>query len=236
MNSTRSLLLALLIGGIPHPDALAQGFVSGSTGAFGPLNITTNTTLELPPDGVFHCTTITIQGSRILSFRRNPLNTPVQLLATADVVINGTIDVSGRGGNNFLGGDGGPGGFNGGNPGSTAVPPGAGYGPGAGRGGVQNFSVDGAGPASFATSVNVSSTNKGSVYGNALLIPIIGGSGGGGIAGTPGVGGMGGGGAVLIASTTRIEVNGTVNANSGDVPSVWQKTPEFLWVEFSKMV
>lgn len=55
-------------------------------------------------------------------------------------------------------------------------------------------------------------TNK---YGNALISPLIGGSGGAGSSGNPGTGGGGGGGAILIAANTSITVNGSVTANGG---------------------
>ena len=46
------------------PQVNAQGFTSGSTGSDGPLNITTNTTLDLPTNGIFNYTTITVdQGA-----------------------------------------------------------------------------------------------------------------------------------------------------------------------------
>src|SRR5262245_44989910 len=97
------------------PHATGQGFTSGSDGSYGPMNIQTNTTLDLPPNGIFNCTTITIASGARLNFRRNALNTPVHLLATGDVIVNGTIDVSGGGSpGNFVGGPSGPGGFDGG--------------------------------------------------------------------------------------------------------------------------
>lgn len=192
--------LLLTLGGVI--TASAQGFNSGSTGAYGPLNITTNTTLALPPDGVFHCTTLTIANGATLRFTPNERNTPVRLLATGDVIIAGTIDVSASNGSALQGGVGGPGGFAGGNPGRLNLPPSSGAGPGGGptnidlsiRHGVFASRPDNA-PADFAQP-----------YGNTLLIPLIGGSGGGG---SPGSGGGGGGGAILIASSTLIHVQNT---------------------------
>ena len=70
------------------------------------MNITTNTTLALPTNGIFNCTTITIASGATLKFNPNALNTPVYLLATNDVTINGTIDVSGSLGTALLGGAG----------------------------------------------------------------------------------------------------------------------------------
>ncbi len=205
-----TLMLALV--GVSATGQAA--FTSGSDGSYGAINVTADTTLDVPPNGIFNCTTITVTAGRTLRFRRNALNTPVYLLATGNVTVSGNISLTGVGGNNVIGGAGGPGGFDGGSPGSVSVPPGAGYGPGSGRGGNGNVNADGAGAGSFATvSTTGNSANKGGVYGNALLIPIIGGSGGGGTAGTPGVGGGGGGGAIVVSSTTRIDLTGRIDAD-----------------------
>ena len=194
----------------------AQNFTSGSDGSYGPLNITTDTTLDVPANGIFNCTTINVVVNKTLKFRRNDANTPVYLLATGDVSVSGRIDVSGGPGNNVVGGTAGPGGFDGGSPGSVSVPPGSGYGPGAGHGGTSGIDAPGAGGGAFGTvGQGGGSTNKGTVYVNALLIPLVGGSGGGGTAGTPGNGGGGGGGAILVASTTRIDISGSIYANAG---------------------
>jgi len=207
-------LLGLSLAG----HASAQAFNSGSDGSYGPMNITSNTILILPTNGIFHCTTITVAGGATLTFARNPLNTPVYLLATGDVVIAGTIDVSGRSSAQALAGEGGPGGFDGGFPGAaSAEQPGDGYGPGGGRGGDPSlFSPDRAWAGSFGTVGQVSSQV---LYGNPLLMPLIGGSGGGGQKGNPGFGGGGGGGAILIASSTVIEQGGQISANGGRAPN-----------------
>src|SRR2546421_12242174 len=134
-------VLCLLIGSLTAARSPAAAFSSGSDGSYGPLNITSNTTLDLGSNGIFNCTTITVGSGATLTFNRNPLNTPVYLLATSNVVIDGSIDVSGKVGSNIpaFRGEGGPGGFDGGNPGlGPDVPPGAGYGPGGGKGGTDN--------------------------------------------------------------------------------------------------
>jgi hypothetical protein len=184
--------------------ARAQNFDCGSDGSYGPLNVTSNTTLTLPADGIFKCTTIFIGTNATLTFTRNALNTPVYLLATGNVTVNGTIDVSGSPGAAISGGSGGPGGFDGGNPGGGINVAAAGFGPGAGQ-------PNGAG--GYATSYSAVPPN-GPTYGSVLLIPLVGGSGGGGINLK---GGAGGGGAVLLASNIRIDVNatGTISANGG---------------------
>src|SRR5881396_1143744 len=127
--------LCLLIG---SSETQAQ-FSSGSTGADGALNVTSNTTLDLPPDGIFNFTTITVDSGATLRFNRNPLNTPVYLLAKGDVVIDGTIDVSGGNRSDYPAspsgaspGMGGPGGFDGGFAESQGIYAGDGQGPGGG--------------------------------------------------------------------------------------------------------
>ncbi len=191
----------------------AQPFHSGSDGSYGPLNITTNTTLNLPANGIFKCTTISIASGATLSFNRNALNTPVYLLATGTVSIAGTINVAGANGTAVIGGAGGPGGFDGGNPGPGSNTAGAGIGPGGGGPGANGTGVNSAGPGSYGSLSSQGSTNRGSIYGSPLLVPLLGGSGAGGA--DAGLGGGGGGGAILIASDIRIDVTGTINAASG---------------------
>jgi len=220
MRIPRTALL-LLLGGVLPWASFAQGFSSGSTGADGALDVTTDTTLDLPPSGIFNFTTINVAAGATLRFNRNALNTPAYLLATGDITITGTINVSGANGtaNPPVGGAGGPGGFDGGMPGFINVTPGAGYGPGAGRGGGGwDSGAANAGSAAYAGNATGRSTNHGSPYGSPLLVPILGGSGGGGCAGSPGIGGGGGGGAILLASNTRIVLTGSVQATGAASP------------------
>jgi len=215
-QSTRLwLFLAILFAALA--PASAQPFQSGSNGSYGAINTGGSTvTLDMPPDGIFHCTTINVGSGGRLQFRRNALNTPVYLLATGDVTITGIIDVSGARGSATAAGSGGPGGFDGGAPGAVGLPGGDGQGPGGGKAGGSTDRADGAGPASYGTvSTTGPAAKRGAVYGNPLLFPIVGGSGGGGASGNPGWGGGGGGGAIVIASTTRITVNGTIRAVGG---------------------
>lgn len=211
-----TLRMLVLVGGLwstcAYPAAVL--FDSGSDGSRGPLNVTTNTTLTLPADGIFKYTTITIGAGATLTFSRNPLNTPVYLLATGDVNINGAIDLGGSSAViPFVGGLGGPGGFDGGPGGTTfngsTFPGGPGMGPG---GGGPALSADRAAGGSYLTvGVSVFGATTSPTYGTPLLIPLIGGSGGGGASpsstGLYGGGGGGGGGAILIASNTRITLS-----------------------------
>ena len=75
--------------------ASAQPFTSGSNGSYGPITVAADTTLEVPADGIFHCTTITINVGRTLTFRRNAANTPVYLLAQGNVSISGRMSLQG---------------------------------------------------------------------------------------------------------------------------------------------
>jgi hypothetical protein len=124
----------------------AQTFNSGSTGADGAFSLTTNTTLALPATGLFNFTTVTIPSGVTVRFTRNAANTAVRFLATGNVSIAGTIDISATSGGNVVGGTflgsnagtGGPGGFDGGN-GANGVASntgGTGLGPGGGGAGT----------------------------------------------------------------------------------------------------
>jgi hypothetical protein len=93
-HSLIAAVLALLTG-----YGMAADFSSGSNGSYGPMVITDPnvTMIDLPPDGILHCTTIHVAAGSTLRFRRNSANTPVYLLATGDVTIDGAIDVSAAG-------------------------------------------------------------------------------------------------------------------------------------------
>jgi hypothetical protein len=210
---------ALFAGILLATPLAAQNFDNGSTGALGDVVIDADTTVPLPPDGILHYRSLRVNAGRTLRFARNEHNTPVYVLSQGDVVIAGTIDVSGEQApdNSPSGGEGGPGGFDGGKRGFAEMPPGAGYGPGAGKGGSESSnSPGGPGSGSYGSmGHDFGNTNRGSIYGSKLLIPLVGGSGGGGSAGTPGRGGGGGGGAILISSNTRLELTGRVLARGG---------------------
>src|SRR5438445_46759 len=155
MRTSTALVVASVVLA-SHP-AHAQ-FNSGSTGADGALNPSAHLTLTLPASGVFNFTTVNIPGGVILRFTRNAANTPVTILAQGDVIIAGTMDVSGSaGGTGSLtgtllgpnGGAGGPGGFDGGTGanGVISTTGGAGLGPGGGSGGANSGSSGGGGGA-----------------------------------------------------------------------------------------
>ncbi len=238
----RAIAVALAVGACFAPGA-ASAFTSGSTGADGAFTPTVNTNLTLPPSGIFNFTSVTIPSGVTVKFLRNATSTPVVILATGDVMIAGTIDVSGgsspgvgSGGDGVTGDDGapglgGPGGFDGGRGGLTQGTRrgGDGLGPGSGTGGQLTADCNG-NPTSGSGSGGGFGTAGGpgggclipfpggATYGTTQVLPLIGGSGGGGGAGSPsfaGSGGGGGGGAILIAASGTVSVTGPINANGG---------------------
>src|SRR5258706_10061922 len=93
MNTSIKAIATFVFGACFAPAASA--FVSGSTGADGAFNPAVNTTVTLPPSGIFNFTSVNIPVGVTVAFRRNTANTPVVILATGDVVIGGLLDVSG---------------------------------------------------------------------------------------------------------------------------------------------
>ncbi len=230
MRFTRIIRGLLLVAvGIPLlqiPCLFAQcSFTNGGTGvdgAFTPTNSMPNTGWSIisnnvilvtnKANGVFNFTSINISNAWVVKFTRNTLNTPVYLLATNNVIISGTIDISGGDAPpspSIAFGSGGPGGFDGGQgQGSSSSPNYEGYGLGPGT--ATNAYVYNAG---FSTFVNCNS--PGITYGTIDNQPLIGGSGGGGGTSGGNLGGAGGGGALLIASSGTIDVEGSILANGG---------------------
>ena len=223
-------LVTVLAGITP---AVAQTFTSGSTGADGALNPTTNTTLTLPASGVFNFTTVNIPSGVTVKFARNATNTPVTMLATGNVTIAGIIDIRGANGGWAIvpgsavgsnGGFGGPGGFDGGS-GATAListTGGSGLGPGGGVGspGSSSGGAGGAGYLVAGTAGKGTGAGAGGpAYGTASLLPLVGGSGGGGggaaASANTGSGGGGGGGALVLASSATITLTGQILAQGG---------------------
>lgn len=222
-----SVALAVL-GLTKNPEA--QSFSSGSDGSDGALNVPPSAgtivfnpmdvsrwgrVLDPDGDGVYHFTTITIGASTTLKLTGDRLNTPLYWLASGNVVIDGTLDLSGGAATPTLDANirrqlaiPGPGGFAGGAGGlrnNCAFAATAGEGPG---GGAPGAPCDG----------NYRNAQGGTFTGNRYLIPLIGGSGGGGPLDDGYIGGGAGGGAILIASSTSIAVNGWINAVGGSRP------------------
>ncbi len=225
------------------PSTAQAAFSSGSTGADGAFAPTANTVLQVPESGVFNFTTVNIPQNIYITFIKNSANTPVTILATGDVTIAGSIDVSGSQGASIIPGKGGPGGFDGGRGGTQGNVSGRGQGIGGGNPGTSNNSgttyEGGGGGGGFGAAGVAGTTSNaaypagagGSTYGNQSLIPLLGGSGGGAgasdITYTASSGG-GGGGAILIASSGTINAAGIISANGGNgtpYSSYWYGAP-----------
>ena len=213
--------------------ARTQNFSSGSTGADGALdfsNLAPGTIVEFNPDSfnprldpdrdnVYHFTTINVPAGVTVKLTARYLNGPVYWLATGAVQINGTLDLNGQNGQNSsaLINSGarfpsipGAGGFGGGFGAFGSALPQIGNGPG---GGLLATRGDHNGGSAGHASSSACSDVQAPAYGNAFLVPLVGGSGGAG--GHSGAGGGAGGGAILIASSISISVNGSVEAIGG---------------------
>lgn len=193
---------------------------SDSTGADGAFAPVVDTEVQLPADGVFNYTTVNIPAGVTVTFAKNALNTPVVWLASGDVTIAGTIDVSGTAsadvgsaGNGNIGDDGqpgigGPGGFDGGRGGQAPLLLGsAGQGPGGGgpakrsvdfsnSNGTVKFGCGGAGAGYGAAGNNSTTVNSSTTATQcALDAQATGGNEYGNTGIRPMIGGSGGGGA-----------------------------------------
>ena len=219
---TALLALAIL------PAGAQPSFVSGSTGADGALNITGapgtvvvfdpksyNPPLNPAGDNIFNFTTINVAAGVTLRLSGRILTGPVYFLATGAVTIAGTIDLNGEAD------------APGGQSDQSVYPayPGAGgYAGGAGgRSNSPGFAAQpGSGPGGGAAGTAAQNGQPGTFTGNTFLVPLVGGSGGGGQFLTGdlfGAGGSGGGGAILIASSTSITITGEIDANGGTMTS-----------------
>jgi hypothetical protein len=213
-------------------SAAAQTFSSGSNGSDGALTYPANSGellfepqtlgVDADGDGIFHFTTITVPSGTYLSLRADTPGLaeakPVIWLATGAVSIGGYIKLDGDNGS-FIPSSAvpGAGGFAGGACGTPQSDPRGGSGPGGG-GAAAGLAGGNAGHLEDGSPTGASPGVK---YGNAFLLPLVGGSGGGGGTGSVsdnGGGGGGGGGALLIASSVSISIDGVIQALGGSGP------------------
>ncbi len=219
--TTLRLLHALLALGLAlgAPTLFAQLTIPGADGSDGALNIpvTTNIDLSRAVTGVwdannaanagkgiydvskwavvFKYSSVNISPGATVTFSNHPSRAPVVWLVSSNVTIDGVVNLDGAYGVisvNRL--ETAPGGFRGGD----RDPSSAGYGPG---GGNQDYGQFGSGQLRS--------------YGNAQIVPLIGGSGGAARTFPTDAGG-GGGGAILVAASGTITVNqGRISARGG---------------------
>ncbi len=223
-RTTSQFCSALTLMALSAAMASAQ-FSSGSTGSDGALNFTTPGTIIFDPvalgldpagDNIFNFTTINIgTGVTVVLTAGKLRERSVVWLATGAVTIAGTLTLSGANGypagstaNLRAPSQPGPGGYAGG-VGATDSSPAE---PGAGPGGGVLCCGAGVG-GSYATA---GGDYGGPVYGNSLLVPLRGGSGGSGSTVTNGAGAGAGGGAIQIVSSTSISVTGSLLSNGGN--------------------
>lgn len=219
-------------------------FSTGSTGADGAYNPTVSGDFDpvalginSAGDNVFNFTTINIPVGVTIKLRASKLrNQAVTWLATGNVTIAGTLDLSGAAAQAIntnstatiastrIPPEPGPGGYPGGLGARASVAAESGAGPGggpAGATGAVGANAIGASASYIGSGITTYRNVTGTGYGSYLLVPLYGGSGGGGSgdSGTSyylgGTGGAGGGG-IRIASNTQISVTGTINANGGN--------------------
>ena len=220
---TRIATLVLPVAALLPSLAFALGYDSGGTGADGALAPTGNVTIAVPATGILDYTTIAIPAGVTVRFLPNATNTSVTLRVTGDVLIEGSIDVSGQPGTAApagsglvaLGGLGGPGGSAGGS--AAAGGHGlAGHGPAGGDGAESEHCTAGGGGGPYEGGGRGGPCGCAGNGGGAFLVvdalQIAGGSGGGASAKD---GGGGGGGAITLASSGTIVVNGEILANGG---------------------
>ena len=216
----KSMLLVGLLSCFPY--AFAQGFsIPGNDASDGLLTPSENLEIDLSlavtgswdqagtgngvydPNQwavVFKYERVEIPEGVTVRFKNHPSRAPVIWLVSGDVTIAGKVYLDGAPWNKRENSEPGPGGFRGGMAWQNNVAPASGgYGPGGG--GIKpsdacgNHATHGYG-------------NKGSIYGNARLLPLIGGSGGG-------HGGGAGGGAIFIATPVTLRFDGLILVNGG---------------------
>lgn len=207
------LLLFALAAALPTQAQLNIPGADGSDGIFPPpnagnsivvdLSLAVPATWDTPGNGdgvydadkwviVFKYSAINIPAGVTVTFKNHPSRAPVVWLVKNDAVINGVVDV---GSQRMTGPEGllwepGPGGFRGGPIRGTGIESSSiGLGPGGGSIGAYG------------------QPNTG--YGNARIVPLIGGSGASGREGG-GEPGQSGGGAILIAVKGTLSLNGTL--------------------------
>ena len=140
---------------------------------------------------VFKYSAVNIPAGTKVTFLNHPSGAPVVWLVDGVVSIEGELNLSGQNqtADTVSLSEGGPGGFRGGAVAQSQLARGGGFGPGGGSG---HGAYSG-------------------YYGNAQIVPLIGGSGSAGIAQNGG----GGGGAILLAATGSLNVTGSILANGG---------------------
>lgn len=183
---------------------------------------------------VFRYSSVNIPAGALVEYwGHSTANPPVVWLVSGNVTIAGTLHLNGNNGHPAIAPGtawGNVGGFRGGLGNQDAfTPQSAGYGPGGTRFVSTQGPLSGTGAYGGShgtvglTGYASPGAGVGSVYGNAKIVPLLGGSGGAGYMRVAGVaqqggGGGAGGGAILIAATGTIAIagSGIIRANGGN--------------------
>lgn len=231
--------LVLAAWGVVSADIIVPG-ADGSDGAFSPVaNTTVN--LANSPDGtwngvnpdpgtpltgvydgdkwavVFRYSSVNIPSNVTVTFTNHPKRAPVVWLVDGSVTINGVVSLNGSAGHGTGGSPlpsaPGPGGFRGGrgNAGLSS-PSSGGFGPGGTSNTGSGNTPPGGSYATLGTGGGGGPSSVGPLYGNASILPLIGGSGAGAVQTTFGTsatafaGSGAGGGAILIVARQTITI------------------------------
>ncbi|MBN8456810.1 MAG: hypothetical protein J0M04_03125 [Verrucomicrobia bacterium] len=237
LSQTRGFLTPVLFIALASlaPAAIT---VPGADGSDGTLNITANTEIDLSQAVtgtwdqnnaanagkgvydpakwavVFKYSSVTVATGATVTFKNHASRAPVVWLVNGNVTINGTVSLNGQGSVSAPAlSEAGPGGFRGGTGNNVGLTIGSGF--GLGGSGSSNRIVSPGG--SYGSNGEVYSNGEvlGVTYGNASNIPLIGGSGAGGTANSAPWSGGAGGGAILIASSASVSIDGYLRANGG---------------------
>lgn len=156
---------------------------------------------------VYKFNSVNIPAGKTVSFKNHPSGAPVVWLVTGNVNIAGTVSLNGEhGGVRGRPTIPGPGGFAGGSGRDTlSVIAGGGFGPGGGAGNYEDYGSYGSSGVGDLPGV---------IYGNARILPLIGGSGGSGRSNSTESGGAGGG-AILLIVSGNFTLTGEIQAYGG---------------------
>ncbi len=237
MNRHVVYMLNVMVVMLPAAVGNAQITIPGADGSDGAFSPTTDTQVDLSqaptvswdtPSSqlgtgvydaakwavVFKYTEVNVPAGVTVTFKNHPSRAPVVWLVQGNVTIEGVVSLNGQDqtGDAALLSVPGSGGFRGGRARfSASVAGSAGLGPG---GGDYFATIYGDGRAGAYASGQMGIPT----YGNAGVVPLIGGSGGSGASNYGINGGGAGGGAILIGagSTINISASGVLEANGGD--------------------
>ena len=171
---------------------------------------------------VFKYSTMEVREQASIRYSNHPSRAPVIILVSGSATIEGDIRLNGVNGHPgsvaATWAEPGPGGFRGGRGTRTTIDESGGFGPGGGFVGDSESGGTGGSYASLGVIGNYGGGGPGEIYGNARILPLVGGSGGSSSQSGGGAGGGGaGGGAILIAADNTISVKSTaiLTANGG---------------------